>query len=135
MERLYEKDDNGNVIKGNVVSIDTKKCIIIGSDKLIATLGIEDVIVVDTEDVLLKGKKKISLFRFFYVFPTLIENYFNRLNVYSTIIKLDVKEWSLRKSLMRKFWYMIKILIPLLILLKFEIRFFYKRKYYKTFFN
>ncbi|MGF7399139.1 hypothetical protein PQ744_01790 [Thermoanaerobacterium thermosaccharolyticum] len=53
MERLYEKDDNGNGIKGNVVSIDTKKCIITGSDKLIATLGIEDVIVVDTEDALL----------------------------------------------------------------------------------
>jgi mannose-1-phosphate guanylyltransferase len=53
IERLYEKDDNGNVIKGNVVSVDTKKCIITGSDKLIATLGIEDVIIVDTEDALL----------------------------------------------------------------------------------
>nr|WP_231968937.1 hypothetical protein [Thermoanaerobacterium sp. RBIITD] len=57
MERLYEKDDNGNVIKGNVVSIDTKKCIISGSDKLIAILGIEDVIVVDTEDALLICQK------------------------------------------------------------------------------
>ncbi|MDK2805664.1 MAG: mannose-phosphate guanylyltransferase [Clostridium butyricum] len=53
IERLYEKDGNGNVIKGNVVSVDTKKCIITGSDKLIATLGIEDVIIVDTEDALL----------------------------------------------------------------------------------
>ncbi|MEG6569729.1 mannose-1-phosphate guanylyltransferase/mannose-6-phosphate isomerase [Thermoanaerobacterium thermosaccharolyticum] len=53
IERLYEKDENGNVIKGNVVSVDTKKCIITGSDKLIATLGIEDVIIVDTEDALL----------------------------------------------------------------------------------
>jgi Mannose-6-phosphate isomerase. len=53
MERLYEKDEYGNVIKGNVVSVDTKKCIIAGSDKLIATLGIEDVIIVDTEDALL----------------------------------------------------------------------------------
>ncbi|MEG6570602.1 mannose-1-phosphate guanylyltransferase [Thermoanaerobacterium thermosaccharolyticum] len=53
IERLYEKDENGNVIKGNVISVDTKKCIITGSDKLIATLGIEDVIIVDTEDALL----------------------------------------------------------------------------------
>jgi len=53
IERLYEKDENDNVIKGNVVSVDTKKCIITGSDKLIATLGIEDVIIVDTEDALL----------------------------------------------------------------------------------
>ncbi|MBE0069267.1 mannose-1-phosphate guanylyltransferase [Thermoanaerobacterium thermosaccharolyticum] len=53
IERLYEKDENGNVIKGNVISVDTKKCIITGSDKLIATLGIEDVIIIDTEDALL----------------------------------------------------------------------------------
>jgi Mannose-6-phosphate isomerase./Nucleotidyl transferase. len=53
IERLYEKDENGNVIKGNVVSVDTKKCIITGNEKLIATLGIEDVIIVDTEDALL----------------------------------------------------------------------------------
>lgn len=36
IERLYEKDDNGNVIKGNVVGVDTKKCNIKGSEKLIA---------------------------------------------------------------------------------------------------
>lgn len=53
IERLYEKDENGNVINGNVVSVDTKECIITGNEKLIATLGIEDVIVVDTKDALL----------------------------------------------------------------------------------
>ena len=53
IERLYEKDDNGNLIKGNVISVDTKKCIITGNERLIATSGIEDVIIVDTEDALL----------------------------------------------------------------------------------
>lgn len=53
IERLYQKDEQGNVINGNVISIDTKKCIIAGSDKLIATLGLEDVIIVDTEDATL----------------------------------------------------------------------------------
>ncbi|MGJ7045781.1 mannose-1-phosphate guanylyltransferase [Thermoanaerobacterium thermosulfurigenes] len=57
---MYEKDENGNVIKGNVVSVDTKKCIITGSDKLIATLGIEDVIIVDTEEALLICSKDKS---------------------------------------------------------------------------
>ncbi|MDP9751423.1 mannose-1-phosphate guanylyltransferase [Thermoanaerobacter pentosaceus] len=57
IERLYEKDDNGNVIKGNVVSVDTRKCIITGNERLIATLGIEDVIIVDTEDALLISSK------------------------------------------------------------------------------
>lgn len=53
VERLYEKDHNGNVIKGNVVSTDTKKCIIMGDRSLIVTLGIENLIIVDTEDALL----------------------------------------------------------------------------------
>jgi len=53
IERLYEKDENGNVIRGNVIAVDTKKCIITGGEKLIATLGIEDVIIVDTDDALL----------------------------------------------------------------------------------
>lgn len=44
---------NSAMSKGNVVSVVTKKCIITGSDKLIATLGIEDVIIDDTEDALL----------------------------------------------------------------------------------
>jgi len=54
LDRIDERDDNGNVIRGNILNIDTKNCIIESNDgKLIATLGIEDLIVVDTEDVTL----------------------------------------------------------------------------------
>lgn len=53
LERINELDDNGNVIKGNILNLDTKRCIIESNGKLIATLGIEDLIVVDTEDVTL----------------------------------------------------------------------------------
>lgn len=53
LERIRTVDSLGNVTKGNVVSVDTKKCIIEGADKLIATVGVEDLIIVDTDDATL----------------------------------------------------------------------------------
>ncbi|SFS84613.1 mannose-1-phosphate guanylyltransferase [Paenibacillus sp. 453mf] len=53
LERINELDDHGNVIKGNILNLDTKRCIIESNGKLIATLGIKDLIIVDTEDVTL----------------------------------------------------------------------------------
>ena len=49
---------DGNVVKGIHVGIDSTQSIIYGSpDKLIATVGLEDMIVIDTEDVLLIAPK------------------------------------------------------------------------------
>lgn len=53
LERMMRLDDSGNAIQGNVISMDSKNMIVIGSKKLIASVGLEDLIVVDTEDVLL----------------------------------------------------------------------------------
>lgn len=53
MERINPRNEFGNVVKGDLVSIDTKNCIIQGGKKLIATVGVEDLVVVDTEDALL----------------------------------------------------------------------------------
>jgi mannose-1-phosphate guanylyltransferase len=53
LERISDLDENGNVINGNILNLDTKRCIIESNGKLIATLGIEDLIIVDTEDVTL----------------------------------------------------------------------------------
>lgn len=57
LERINKTNDDGNVIKGNVITINSKKSIIQGEDKLIATIGIEDLIVIDTKDALLIAKK------------------------------------------------------------------------------
>lgn len=51
--RLKKSNEFGNVIKGNAITIDTKNSIIESSGKLIATVGLNDVIIVDTEDALL----------------------------------------------------------------------------------
>lgn len=44
------KDDNRNVIEGNVVTNDTKNCFIMGGKRLIATNHIENIVVVETPD-------------------------------------------------------------------------------------
>ena len=53
LERINKTNQDGNVITGNVISIKTKNTIIQGSDKLIATIGLEDIVIVDTDDVTL----------------------------------------------------------------------------------
>ena len=54
---LYTSDENGNVVRGESVLIDARGNIIIGHDKLIACVGVEDLIVVETSDALLVCKK------------------------------------------------------------------------------
>ncbi len=57
---LFEKDLNQNVKLGNVYDLDTKNCLIMGSKRLISTLGVEELLIVDTEDALFIGKKGCS---------------------------------------------------------------------------
>ncbi len=51
--RIRETNENGNVISGNVITVNSNECIIEGSEKLIAAVGLEDIIVVDTKDAIL----------------------------------------------------------------------------------
>jgi mannose-1-phosphate guanylyltransferase/mannose-6-phosphate isomerase len=50
---LLEKDINSNAKKGEVLALDTKNSLIMGEDRLIATIGLRDLILVDTKDALL----------------------------------------------------------------------------------
>ena len=50
---LYEEDENGNVLAGNQINIDTKNCISYSGKRLIATVGVENLIIVETEDAVL----------------------------------------------------------------------------------
>lgn len=53
LERIKKTNEFGNVVDGNIITIDTQNCIIQGTKKLIATVGMKDMIVVDTEDATL----------------------------------------------------------------------------------
>ena len=62
-DALYEelpKDENGNTFNKNHISIDSKNNLIYGKERKIATVDIEDLIVVDTGDALLISKKGSS---------------------------------------------------------------------------
>ena len=47
------KDDSGNVSKGDVMLEDTRNCLVRAEDKLVATVGLEDTLVVETSDAVL----------------------------------------------------------------------------------
>ncbi|MDE6905877.1 MAG: NTP transferase domain-containing protein [Lachnospiraceae bacterium] len=53
VERIRKTNESGNVVEGNIITVDCKNNIIQGSKKLIATVGIEGLIIVDTEDATL----------------------------------------------------------------------------------
>ena len=62
-DALYEelpKDENGNTQNDSHISIGSKNNLIIGSDRTIATVDIEDLMIVDTGDALLVSKKGSS---------------------------------------------------------------------------
>lgn len=58
LERIKDKDSEGNLINGNVVTIGTRNCIIEGGEKLIATVGMDNAVIIDTQDVVLVADKK-----------------------------------------------------------------------------
>ncbi|MDD3025468.1 MAG: mannose-1-phosphate guanylyltransferase/mannose-6-phosphate isomerase [Aliarcobacter skirrowii] len=62
-DSLYEelpKDENSNTINDNHISIDSKNNLVYGVERKIATVDIEDLIIIDTGDALLISKKGSS---------------------------------------------------------------------------
>jgi mannose-1-phosphate guanylyltransferase/mannose-6-phosphate isomerase len=53
VRELLPRDANGNVLQGDVMALDTRDCLIRSEDRLVATLGVEGLVVVDTTDALL----------------------------------------------------------------------------------
>ncbi len=54
---VFRKDKDMNVKIGDVVDIDTKDTLIIGDKRMIATVGLEDLLIVETDDVILVAKR------------------------------------------------------------------------------
>lgn len=57
VERINETDEDKNYIDGSVISENTHHATICGGKRLIATVGIDDIIIVDTDDALLVCSK------------------------------------------------------------------------------
>jgi mannose-1-phosphate guanylyltransferase len=54
---IENKDASGNVCRGDVINIDTSNSYINAQDKLVAVIGLDDVVVVETKDAILVSKK------------------------------------------------------------------------------
>jgi mannose-1-phosphate guanylyltransferase len=53
LAELLSADAHGNVVVGEQRGIDTAGCFIHSSNKLVATIGLRDLVVIETDDVLL----------------------------------------------------------------------------------
>jgi len=53
LAELGEEDEDGNVIVGDHIGIDTQRTMVFGSERLIATIGLEDMVIVDVGDAVL----------------------------------------------------------------------------------
>jgi mannose-1-phosphate guanylyltransferase/mannose-6-phosphate isomerase len=55
--RYMKQDRNGNRVHGQHAGIDSRRCVIYAEDRLVATIGIEDMVVVVTDDAVLVAKR------------------------------------------------------------------------------
>ncbi|MCQ2572624.1 MAG: mannose-1-phosphate guanylyltransferase/mannose-6-phosphate isomerase [Treponema sp.] len=58
---ISQKDENNNVVKGDVIALDTTASYIRGGKRTIATIGLDNIVVVDSDDsLLIAAKDKIQ---------------------------------------------------------------------------
>ena len=50
---VASKTKTGNVIHGNVIDLGSENCVLFGSHRLVATIGLKDMVLVDTPDATL----------------------------------------------------------------------------------
>lgn len=53
ISELYESDETGNRIKGRAVMVDSRNCFVQGDERLVAGVGLDDIVIVDTGDAVL----------------------------------------------------------------------------------
>lgn len=54
---VLEKDEQGNAVKGDCIPLECSNTLMLGRSRLIAGIGLEDVLVVETDDVIVVAKK------------------------------------------------------------------------------
>jgi mannose-1-phosphate guanylyltransferase/mannose-6-phosphate isomerase len=61
LDEVIEKDDDGNILKGNAIDIGSQGSTIFAGERVIATIGLRDMVVVDTPDAtLVTPKEKVQ---------------------------------------------------------------------------
>lgn len=61
LDEVLDRDGSGNILMGNVVSLECNNSIFFAGERLVAAIGLEDMVVVDTEDAtLIVPKTKVQ---------------------------------------------------------------------------
>ena len=58
LDEVVERDRAGNILRGNLIDIDSQNSIVFSDKRLIATIGLKDMVVVDTPDATLVTQKE-----------------------------------------------------------------------------
>jgi mannose-1-phosphate guanylyltransferase/mannose-6-phosphate isomerase len=58
LDDILERDERGNILQGNSVNIDSENSTVIAGDRVIATIGLKDMVVIDTPDATLVSSKE-----------------------------------------------------------------------------
>jgi mannose-1-phosphate guanylyltransferase/mannose-6-phosphate isomerase len=58
LDEVIEKDKTGNILKGNTINIGSQNSTVFAGDRLVATIGLKDMVVVDTPDATLVTPKE-----------------------------------------------------------------------------
>jgi mannose-1-phosphate guanylyltransferase len=57
LQDVWKTDEEGNAVKGKILSLNARGCVVSSPQKLTALVGVEDLIVVDTPDAILVCRK------------------------------------------------------------------------------
>ena len=57
LDEVFEKDADGNVLRGNVIDLASRGSIVFGGERVVATIGLNETVVVDTPDATLVSAK------------------------------------------------------------------------------
>ncbi|MEM9972056.1 MAG: sugar phosphate nucleotidyltransferase [Pseudomonadota bacterium] len=60
MHEVSAADENGNVLQGDVIAVDTRNTMVRSDGRLVGVIGLDDVVVVDTTDALLVTSREKS---------------------------------------------------------------------------
>lgn len=58
LDQVLPRNADGNIITGNVVNVGSEQCVVYGDKRLVAVVGLKDVVVADTEDATLVCSKE-----------------------------------------------------------------------------
>ncbi len=55
---VLKRDEQGNILQGNAIDIGSENCTVLAGDRVLATIGLKDMVVIDTADATLVSAKE-----------------------------------------------------------------------------